>query len=345
MEMDWNGKKVLITGASGFVGSWLTKKLIEKGADVSIISLWKYEPPKSVLSFEGVFDKLNPPLICDIRDYDSVKKAVDESRPQVVFHLAAKAIVKDAQKSPVDALETMKVNTIGTYNLLEASRNVGTVEAIALASTDKVLGQTKNKSVIKEDSPEVTFPSNVSVYELSKLCADRIAKLFFDHYGMPIGTTHCGNIYGGGDLNFSRIVPDTVRSIILGKNPVIRSDGTPVRNYIHIDDVVDAYITVAENAQRKDVAGQHFIFAGQDHLSVLDFVNSIIKVSGKSLQPDVRGKGIQTGELDEQYISGEKAKDVLKWEPKVKMEDGIKTTIDWYTRYFKFNPDALKSVD
>jgi CDP-glucose 4,6-dehydratase len=343
--MDWKDKRVLITGASGFVGSWLAKALIEKGADVSIISLWKYEPPKSVLSFEGVFDKLNPPLICDIRDYDSVKKAVDKSSPEVVFHLAAKAIVKDAQKSPVEAVETVKVNAIGTYNILEAVRNSSSVEAIALASTDKVLGETKDGRFIKEDSPEIIFPSNVSVYELSKLCADRISKLFFEQYGLPIGITHCGNIYGGGDLNFSRIVPDTVKSVILNKSPVIRSDGTPVRNYIHIDDVVDAYITIAENINRKDVKGQDFIFAGNDHLSVLNFVNKIIKVSGKNLQPEIKGKSVPRGELDEQYISDEKARRVLDWQPKVKIDDGIKRTIDWYERYFKFNPEALKATD
>jgi len=331
--MDWKGKRVLITGASGFVGSWLTKALIEKGADISIISLWEHEPEKSVLRFEGVLDKLKPPLVCDIRDYDAVKKVIDNSGAEILFHLAAQAIVPKANESPIPTFQT---NITGTWNILEACRNAEGLEAVVVASTDKVYGEPIELPITEEHPLLAKYP-----YDASKACADILSRMYFHIYGLPVAVTRCCNIFGGGDLNFSRIVPETVRAVILNRSPVLRSDGSPVRDFIHVDDAVAAYMALAENLDKKGVKGQAFNFGSNAPISVLDLVKRTIKISGSSMQPDIQGKGTPKGEISRQYLASEKAKRMLGWNARVSLDEGIKKTIDWYRRYLEWNP-AMK---
>jgi len=305
--------------------------LIEKGADVTALS-WG-DISKSVLGFEGMVDKIKF-IKCDIRDYNAVNEALNKSSPTIVFHLAAQAIVGKANESP---LPTFQVNVNGTLNLLEALRNSRNVEAIVVASTDKVYGEPIQLPITENHPLLATYP-----YDVSKACADIISRMYFRTYGLPIAVTRCCNIYGGGDLNFSRIVPDTVRSVILNRNPIIRSDGTPVRDFIHVDDAVRAYIVLAENIERKDVSGEAFNFGSNSPISILELVKKIIEISGKKLQPDIRGKGVPKGEISRQYLSSEKAKKLLNWQPEVKLEDGLKKTIVWYSKYFKWAVKDLR---
>jgi len=167
-----------------------------------------------------------------------------------------------------------------------------------------------------------------------------LSRMYFNIYSLPIALTRCCNIYGGGDLNWSRIIPEAVRAVILNRSPVLRSDGSPVRDFIHVDDAVNAYITLAENVHKKEVQGQAFNFGSNSPISILDLVKKIIEISGKQLKPDIQGKGTPTGEISKQYLASEKAEEILKWQPQVKLEGGIKKTIDWYTRYFEWNPAA-----
>jgi CDP-glucose 4,6-dehydratase len=327
--MDWNGKKVLVTGASGFVGSWLTKALIEKGADVTALS-WG-DISKSVLGFENMLDRLKF-VKCDIRNYDDIKKVLDENSVEVLFHLAAQAIVGQANVSPIP---TLQVNIQGTWNVLEAARNSKSVETVVGASTDKVYGEPVELPIRETHPLLAKYP-----YDTSKACADMLSRMYFEIYKLPIALTRCCNIYGGGDLNWSRIVPETVRAVILDRSPVLRSDGSPVRDFIHVDDAVNAYITLAENVHRKEVQGRAFNFGSNSPISILELVKKIIEISGKQLEPDIQGKGTPTGEISKEYLASDNAEKILDWRPQVNLEDGIKKTIDWYRRYFEWNPDA-----
>jgi CDP-glucose 4,6-dehydratase len=322
--MNWEGRNVLITGANGFVGSWLAESLINKKANV--IALIRDYVPSSTLNYMGISQKLKAIVNGDITDFFSVKRVFNEYEIDTCFHLAAQTIVGVANRSPIPTFET---NIKGTWNILEAALNSKTIERIVIASTDKVYGE-PIKLPIKEDHPLLaTYP-----YDASKACADIISHTYFKTYGLPVGITRCCNIYGGGDLNFSRIVPDTVRSIIFNKNPIIRSDGTPVRDFIFVADVVEAYLYLAENLERKDVKGEAFNFGSNSPIKILDLVNKVIEISGKKLKPTILGKGKQKGEINVQYLSIEKAEKLLKWKPKVSLEEGLKKTIEWYTNYF-----------
>jgi len=322
--MNWKEKNVLITGTNGFVGTWLAESLINKKANV--VALIRDHIPSSTLNYMGISQKLNAIVNGDITDSFTVKRVLNEYEIDTCFHLAAQTIVGVANRSPLPTFET---NIKGTWNILEAALNSKTIERIVIASTDKVYGEPL-KLPIKEDHPLLaTYP-----YDASKACADILSRTYFSTYGLPIGITRCCNIYGGGDLNFSRIVPDTSRSVIFNKNPVIRSDGTPVRDFLFIGDVTAAYLTLAENLERNNVKGEAFNFGSNSPIKILDLVDKIIKVSEKNLKPIILGKGKQKGEISVQYLSNEKAEKLLKWKPKVSLEEGLKKTIKWYTNYF-----------
>lgn len=322
--MDWGGKNVLITGASGFVGSWLAKSLAEKNANV--IALVRDHVPDSPLIFMGTYPKLKAVVDGDIIDYGTVNRIFNEYNIDTCFHLAAQTIVGAANRSPLPTFET---NMKGTWNILEVALKTKTLERIVIASTDKVYGE-PIKLPITEDHPL----SAIYPYDASKACVEILTRTYFKMYGLPVGITRCCNIYGGGDLNFSRIIPDTVRSVISNKNPIIRSDGTPVRDFIYISDIVNAYITLAENLERNDVKGEVFNFGSNSPIKILDLVDTVIKISGKDLKPVVEGKEKPKGEIREQYLSSEKAKRILNWSPEVSLENGLKKTIEWYEDFF-----------
>ena len=319
----WEGKNVFVTGATGFVGSWIAKNLVESKANVFVLTK---DPLSKTMPKTLPLEAPNLKIISgNLKDYNLLVKMFIENSIDTVFHLAAQAIVGTANQSP---LETFETNIMGTWNILEASRVTG-VKRVIVASSDKAYGD-HDKLPYTEDFP--LLGSNP--YDASKACADILARTYFKIYGLPVVVTRCSNIYGGGDMNFSRIVPDTVRSIIENKNPVIRTDGSPIRDYIYISDVVRAYLTLGENVEK--VKGEAFNFGTEIPISVLDLVKKIIEISGKvHLVPDIQGKGNPKGEISKQYLSSEKSKKLLGWKPSVKLDEGIKETIKWYENYYK----------
>jgi CDP-glucose 4,6-dehydratase len=321
----WADKNVFVTGATGILGSWLTMKLIKAGANV--VSLIRDWVPESNLILSGFINKINI-VRGELEDYPLVLRSLNEYEIEVVFNLGAQPIVGTANRSP---LSTFEANIKGTWNILEACRNVSTVKQIAVASSDKAYGEQKILPY-SEESPLI----GRHPYDVSKSCADLIAQAYYHTYKLPVGITRCGNFYGGGDLNWNRIIPGTIRSVINNEEPIIRSDGTPMRDYIYIEDVVEAYITVAENLVRDEIKGQAFNFGTNNPISVLDITNKILVISGAPrLKPKIMSKGKIKGEIDKQYLSSEKAKTMLNWKPHFTLEKGLKKTLDWYKEYFE----------
>ena len=332
--MNWEGKNILITGSTGFVGFWLTKKLIEEKANV--ISIVRDQVPESPFFFTGL-SKMVKVINGDIIDFNLVNRVFNEYEIDSCFHLAAQPIVTIANRSPIPTFET---NIKGTWNILEVGRTCGTLERMVIASTDKVYGE-PIKLPIEEDHPLLA----IYPYDASKSCLDILSRTYAKTYGLPIGVTRCCNIYGGGDINFTRIIPGTIKSVLLGKSPVIRSDGTPIRDFIYVDDAVEAYLTIAENLNREEIKGEAFNFGSNSPISVLDSVKKIIKISGKKLEPEILGKSNPKGEIDRQYLSSKKAEKLLGWKPKVNLEEGLKRTIKWYQDFFNhfFNHPKVSS--
>jgi len=322
--MNWKDKNVLITGASGFVGSWLAKSLVEKKANV--IALVRDHVPDSPLIYMDIYPQLKAVVDGDIIDHDTVNRVFNEYDIDTCFHLAAQTIVGAANREPIPTFQT---NIKGTWNILDVALKSEILEKIVIASTDKVYGEPIKLPITEEHPLSAIYP-----YDASKACVEMLTRTYFETYGLPIAITRCCNIYGGGDLNFSRIIPDTIRSIIFNKSPIIRSDGTPVRDFIYITDVVNAYITLAENLDKKNVKGEAFNFGSNSPVKILDLVNKIIKISGKNLKAVIKGKGKPKGEISEQYLSIEKADKILKWKPEVPLEMGLKKTIEWYENFF-----------
>ncbi|MBI2971107.1 MAG: GDP-mannose 4,6-dehydratase [Candidatus Aenigmarchaeota archaeon] len=316
--MKWEDKNVFITGANGFVASWLCKSVLEKGANV--FALIKEEINGSV--FNSLSNKNLKRVDGNVEDFDLMKKSIKENEIDYCLHLAAQTIVGKANKGPLD---TIKTNVMGTTNVLEACR-LNEIEGFVLASSDKAYGPQETLPYTEDSPLKGIFP-----YDASKSSADIIAQAYYHTYDMPIAITRSANIYGGGDMNFSRIVPDTIRSLIKGQAPIIRSDGTPVRQYIYVDDIVNGYLLVAENIEK--VKGEPFNFGSSDPITVLDFVNLVISIYGSDVEPAIEAKSGK-GEIHSQYLSSEKARKSLNWAPKVNLDTGIKKTIEWYKNHF-----------
>ena len=318
---DWKDRRVLITGATGFVGTWLVKDLVERGADV--VALIRDDIPNSPIRWMGIYDQMFAAPRGDITDYRSVKRIFNEYEIDSCFHLAAQPIVGIAKIDPVN---TFNVNIKGSWNILEAARTSESLKRLVIASTDKVYGESV-KLPITEDHPLLAaYP-----YDASKACMERLAHTYFTTYGLPVAITRCCNIYGGGDLNFSRIIPGAIKSVIFDQNPVIRSDGTPVRDFIFVKDAATAYIVLAGQMGKRGVDGEAFNFGSKAPINMLDLVNKIIKVSGSTkLKPEVQGTKKPDAEIDKQFLSSEKAKRILGWSPKFNLESGLKETIEWF---------------
>lgn len=312
----WQGKNVLVTGASGFIGSWLAKALIERNAQVTTIV--RDLKKKSNLDILNIREKINI-IKGDITDYDLVLRVLNEFEIDTCFHLAAQSIAQTAEKSPLSTLES---NIKGTWILLEASKNYG-IERMIVASSDKAYGKQK-EFPYNEDCPLL----GRNPYDASKICADVLAQTYASTYNFPVAITRNVNVYGPGDLNFSRLIPGTIISILKNDTPVIRSDGTPERDYMYIEDAVNAYIILAENLHRPEVKGEAFNFGSGKPIKVLDLFNMIIKLSGKNLIPKIMSEA--KNEIDRQYLATTKAERVLGWKPKWTFEEGLKKTIEWY---------------
>lgn len=321
--MYFSEKKVFLTGASGFIGSWLVKDLLNKGA--KIICLNRDLVPDSMFFSEGL-DKKVTIAMGDLKDYSTVERVVNEYEPECVIHLGAQAIVGIANNSPLGTFES---NIQGTWNLLEACRlHDKTIKSLVVASSDKAYGD-QDKLPYTEESPlNATNP-----YDVSKACEDMISRSYGLTYGLPITISRCGNFFGGGDLNFSRIVPSTIKSAYENKNPVLRSDGTCIRDYIYVLDAVSAYEFLAEKTEEKKFNGEAFNFSNEVQLTVLELVEKILDLlDKKDLKPKL-GKPVKN-EIKNQHLSSKKAREVLGWKSSWTIEDGLKETIDWYIDYF-----------
>ena len=318
----WALKNILITGGSGFLGSYIIEKLVPKEAN--IIAIVRDHLPKSRLFYKDLNEKITI-VNGDISDYRLVERTLNEYEIGVVFHLAAQTIVQIANRAPISTFES---NIKGSWNIFEASRNIETVERIIVASSDKAYGEKKNLPYNELDSLNAKHP-----YDLSKAITDLLAQGYYSTYGLPVGITRCGNLYGGGDLNFNRIVPQTIRSILYNQNPEIRSDGTFLRDYFYVEDAADSYIILAENLLEKKLEGQAFNFGTGKPVSVLELVEKILAISGnKTLKPII--KNTAKGEIKDQYLDCSKAFKTFDWKPAHTVEMGLRKSFEWYKSWF-----------
>lgn len=328
--MNWTSKRVFITGADGFVGGWIAKTLAEKGAQ--IVTVVRDQRKNSALDLHQIRDKITT-IPGDIVDYNLMKRIFNEYEIEYCFHLAAQAIVGTANRSPMSTFET---NIKGTWTILEAIRetNYPGIKGIVVASTDKAYGTHEQLPYTEESELRGIYP-----YDASKVCADVLSRCYAKMYSLPVAVTRKANVYGGGDLNFSRIIPDTVRCLITGEELVIRSDGTPQRDFLYVEDAVEGYLKLAEQLERPEIQGQAFNFSSEKPISVLELVNSVVRVYGKNLSPKILGTS--TGEIDVQYLSNQKALSVLSWRPQHSLEQGLTKTISWYKNYL-LSQQAMK---
>jgi CDP-glucose 4,6-dehydratase len=324
--------RALVTGAHGFVASHLARALLEGGNQVRVLD--RPGPRRSdlggtrlsALDLLGIRDHVE---LCeaDLRDADAVESAV--AGVDQVFHLAAQTIVGVAQSSPVETFET---NVQGAWNVFEACRTHG-VGSVVFASSDKAYGSSPELPY-REDFPlRASYP-----YDASKAAADIIARSYAHSYGLPLAVTRFANVYGGGDLNFSRLVPETVVALLDGRRPVIRSDGSPERDFLHVDDAVSAYLAIAECVSRDGGAGEAFNAGGERPHSVREVVELIAEVSGAGIDPDFRGEGTPRGEIDRQFVDSTKLRESTGWRSAVELRDGLRRTLDWYRDHPEARP-------
>ncbi len=319
----WRDRPVLVTGATGLVGSWLTRNLTAAGAHV--ICLVRDWVPQSELVRSGAIESMTV-VRGDICDRDLIERTLGEYEIDTVFHLAAQTIVGIANRNP---LSTFESNIAGTWNVLESCRRSPAVKAVVLASSDKAYGD-QDQLPYDESTPlEGRHP-----YDVSKSCADLIAQAYGKTYGLPVAITRCGNFYGGGDLNWNRIVPGTIRSVLRGERPVIRSDGHYVRDYFYVEDGAAAYMLLAEKLiGDASLRGLGFNFSNEIQITVLDLVERVLAQMGSSLKPDIRNEA--SNEIRHQYLSALRARERLDWAPLFTLDDGLARTIDWYRNYLK----------
>lgn len=319
----WRGKRCFVTGATGLLGSWMCRRLIHEGAGV--VALVRDWVPESLLVREGLIEHLTT-VRGALEDYDLLLRALNEHEIDTVFHLGAQTIVGTANRSP---LSTFTANVAGTWNLLEAARQTGLVRRVAVASSDKAYGAKAVLPYTEDEALEAKHP-----YDVSKACTDLIAQSYAHSFGLPVGVTRCGNFYGGGDLNFNRIVPGTIRSLFYDEPPIIRSDGQFIRDYVYIEDAVDAYLTLARALDRDDIRGRAFNFGTGNRVSVVDLVNSITAVMGKNgIEPEILNQA--SNEIREQYLDSTRAREELGWTPGHTMEQGLDKTVQWYVKFLE----------
>jgi CDP-glucose 4,6-dehydratase len=319
----WRDRRVLITGCTGVLGSWLTARLVALGADV--VGLVRDWVPQSHAVRSGTLDRIKV-VRGSITEEETVTRAFAEYEIQTCFHLAALTVVGVANRAPVPTFDT---NIRGTWLLLEAARQWGRVEQMLVASSDKAYGS-HDRLPYTEDAPlQGRHP-----YDVSKSCADLLAQAYAHTYQLPVAVTRCANMYGGGDLNWNRIVPGTIRSTLLNERPIVRSDGTMKRDYIYVKDIVNAYLLMAQAMQDGAHTGAVFNFGVDAPITVLEMVQAIVTLSDHpQLEPVILGNA--PNEIQNQYLSSDKAHRVLGWTPQFTLEQGLKETIAWYREIVK----------
>ncbi|MEQ1849580.1 MAG: NAD-dependent epimerase/dehydratase family protein [Candidatus Peribacteraceae bacterium] len=314
----WRDRPVFVTGAMGLVGSATVKKLLDLGA--SVVILQRDWIPDAELVQSGLMEKVSI-VRGELSDLSVLERVLGEFEIATVLHLAAQAVVGVANKNP---LSTFESNIRGTWNLLEACRRSPLVKQVVVASSDKAYGE-QPKLPYTEDMPLLAKHP----YDVSKACTDMLAQSYAHSFDLPVTISRCGNFYGPGDLNWNRIVPGTIRSILNNESPVVRSDGTFVRDYLYVDDGADAYLTLAEKmAANPTLKGEVFNFSTEEPMTVLALVQAITKLMQSDLKPDVRNEA--SNEILKQHLSAEKAKQMLGWSAAYGLDEGLQKTIEWY---------------
>ena len=317
----WLDRRVFVTGATGLLGSWLCRALTDAGADVVVlIRDWV---PESEFFQNDAFSSATV-VRGDLVDEELLERVLNEYEIETVFHTAAQTIVGTANRGP---LSTFESNVRGTWCLLEAVRRSPLVKQTVVASSDKAYGD-HDELPYKEDAPlRGRHP-----YDVSKSCADLISQSYAHTYGLPICVTRCGNIFGGGDLNWNRLIPGTIRSVIRGEAPIIRSDGTYIRDYFYVEDAAIAYMLLAEKMDGGKFGGEAFNFSNEIQVDVLGVTKRIIELmNGNGLEPIILNEA--QNEIKHQYLSAEKARNVLGWTPQFTLDGGLERTIGWYRSF------------
>lgn len=314
---------VLATGAYGVLGSWLVKALLARGDEVVVLK--RDEVQNAALITEGTEARCSV-VRGDLTDPGIVERAIGEYEVDTVFHLAAQTIVGTANRSPVSTFES---NIRGTWTLLEACRMQGVARTV-VASSDKAYGPTDALPYTEEHPLNATYP-----YDVSKACTDLITRSYWHTFRLPVAVTRFANIYGGGDLNPSRLVPEAVAAVLAGRAPVIRSDGSPQRDFLYVEDAAAAYLAIADALP--DVGGEAFNAGGDEPHSVLEVVELLCRVAGTDMHPDVRGTGTPHAEIDRQFVDSTKLRELTGWKPEVGLQEGLRRTVDWY----RAHPDTL----
>ena len=323
--LELTGRSILVTGAYGLLGGWLTRALVEQGARVSVVR--RDDQARSALvitALEASVDVVHG----DICTEGLVARALAEYEVDTVFHLAAQTIVPTANRSPISTFET---NIRGTWTLLEACRHHG-AERVVVASSDKAYGPHDVLPYREELALQPVYP-----YDVSKAATDLISRSYWHTWGLPVAVTRFANLYGGGDVNGSRLVPEAVAAVLSGRAPVVRSDGSPERDFLYVEDAVAAYLAIAGALGRGEGRGEAFNAGGGTPHRVLDVVRLICRLAGTDVEPDVRGTGTPAGELDRQWVDATKLRELTGWEPEVELEEGLRRTIEWY----RAHPGAL----
>jgi len=324
----WRKKKVFITGCTGLLGSWLTKDFLGLGR--TVVGLIRDTVPKSNLwvrnSQEPSIHEILNIVWGGVEDYSLLERTLNEYEIDTVFHLAAQTIVGTANRNPLSTFET---NIRGTWNLLEACRRSPLVERIIVASSDKAYGE-QDKLPYREATPlEGRFP-----YDVAKSCADLISQSFYHSFNLPVCIIRCGNLFGGGDLNFNRLIPGVIEAVLFNERPVIRSDGKPIRDYLYVKDAVNGFLLVTEKMAELNLYGEAFNFSNEVQKTVLEIAHMILTLmKATHLKPIILGEAKM--EISQQYLSCEKARKILGWKPNFTLEEGFKETIDWYKDFFR----------
>lgn len=320
MARFWKNRNVFLTGITGFLGSHLAKELVRRGAFVS--GLIRDSIPLSYL-YEGAEYQKIKLVPGALEDRALIERALGEYEIDTVFHTAAQAIVGVANRNPIS---TFEANIKGTWNVLEACRRSPLVKRLVVASSDKAYGEQKTLPYDEDMPLQGRHP-----YDVSKSCTDLLSQAYYQSYQLPVCITRCGNLFGEGDLNFNRIIPQTIRSVLNGERPMIRSDGTLIRDYFYVEDAVSAYLLLAEKLEEQNLAGEAFNFSNEVQYSVKDLVDELLVLMNSELKPIILNEA--TNEINHQYLCANKARRVLGWKPTYTIKEGLRRTIDWYTKF------------
>lgn len=325
MASYWKGKSVFVTGATGLMGSWLVKALLREQAEV--VALVRDQAPSSMLVREGLLERIGV-VNGDLESLSTMRRAIAEYQPHTVFHLAAQPLVQVAKLDPVG---TLRANIMGTWNVLEACRLSGSSNVV-VASSDKAYGANDNLPYVETHPLQGRYP-----YDVSKSCADLVTQMYSATYRLKTAIARCGNLFGGGDLNFSRTIPGVIRATLAGERFVIRSDGKFVRDFLYVKDAAEAYLKLGKRLDEEPtLSGEAFNFSMGLQLNVLDIVNMTLRIMDRSdLQPVIQN--LASSEIREQYLDASKARDRLGWSPNYSLDDALRETISWY----KSQPGAL----